>query len=167
MDEMAYLILSELLKNPQSPFLRIAKKLGVSSFTVKNRYDKMKREGIIRSAVVNIDLSKLGYQGKAFLLITNAPNTPKSVALEDLKKIRGIIVVSEIIGLFDIIAIAPIIDLNSIRKLVNEVKALSSVQRVHITCINDTMFPINPTFGKVLSEQCRNLAMLKPSITKK
>jgi DNA-binding Lrp family transcriptional regulator len=167
MDKIDYLILSELSKNAQASFLKIAKKIGVSSFTVKSRYDKMKKEGIIKRTVVNIDLSKLGYQGKAFLLITNAPNTPKSVVMEELKKIVDVIVVSEIIGPFDIIAIAPIIDLNSIRKLVNEIKRLSSVQRVQITCIDDTMFPVNATFGKVLSEQCLNLAMLKHSSTKK
>jgi DNA-binding Lrp family transcriptional regulator len=161
MDKIDYLILSELLKNSQTPFLKIAKKLGVSSFTVSNRYEKMKNEGIITSSTVNIDLSRLGYQGKVFLFITNAPNMAKSVTIDSLKKIRNIIVVSEIIGPFDIIAIAPIIDLSDVRALVNGIKSLPSVQRVQISCINDTMFPINSTFGNMLSEQSYSLAMQK------
>jgi DNA-binding Lrp family transcriptional regulator len=125
----------------------------------------MKKNGIIINSVVTIDLSKLGYQSKVFLLITNAPHTPKSVTIEALKKIRNIIVISEIIGPYDIIAIAPIIDLNSIRELVSEVKKLDSVCRVQISCINDTMFPLNPTFGTLLSQQSINLANPKPSIS--
>lgn len=159
MDEIDYLILGELVENAQISFLKIAKKIGISSFTVKSRYEKMKKEGIIVKTIVNIDLSKLGYQGKVFLLITAAPNTAKTVTMEALKKIRNIMVVSEIIGPFDLIAIAPISDLNSVRELVNEVKKIPSVQRVQITCVDDTMFPVSQTFGKMLSEQSHKLAM--------
>lgn len=158
MDELDYLVLCELFKDAQSSFLKIAKKLGVSSFTVKSRYDRMVEEGIIFKTSINIDLSKLGYQGKIFLFIINGPETPKSVTMDALKKIRNIIVITEIIGPFDILAIAPVTDLNSIRVLVNEVRRVPSVQRVHITCIDDAMFPINQTFNKVLSEQSSYLA---------
>lgn len=161
MDQLDYLILSELLKDPQISFLAISKKLGVSSFTVKSRYTKMKAEKVIMNCVVNIDLSKLGYQGKAILLITNAPHAPKSATLEALKKIRNVFVASEIIGPFDILVIAPVTDLNSVRSLVNEIKRLPSVQRVHISCINDTMFPVSSTFGKVLSERSHDLGTAK------
>ncbi len=153
MDEIDYLILGELLKNAQISFLKVAQKIGVSSFTVKSRFDKMKEEGVIRKTIITLDLSKLGYQGKAFLLITNTPNQAKSVTMEALKKIRNIIVLSEIIGPFDIIAIAPITDFNSIKALVNEVKSIPSVQRVKISCINDTIFPVNQTHGKILSKE--------------
>jgi Lrp/AsnC family transcriptional regulator for asnA, asnC and gidA len=158
MDKIDYLILSELLKNARVSFLKVAKKLNVSPFTVKSRYNKMVEDGIIKRSVINIDLSKLGYQGKCFLLITNAPNTSKSITIEALKKIRNIMVVSEIIGPYDLLAIAPITDLNSIKILVGDVKKLASVQRVKIACINDTMFPINPSFAQLLSKQAADLA---------
>jgi len=64
-------------------------------------------------------------------------------------------------------AIAPIIDLNSIKSLVNEIKGLPSVQRVHITCINDTMFPVSSTFSKVMSETSRNLGISESVSIKK
>ncbi len=78
MDKLDYLLLSELLKDAQMPFVTIAKKLGISPQTVISRYKKMKKEGIIFSCVVSIDLLKLGYQGKAFLMITNA-SKPKQI----------------------------------------------------------------------------------------
>lgn len=163
MDELDYFILDELLKDGQASFLKIAKKIGVSSFTVKSRYEKMKKEKIIIKTSVNIDLSKLGYQGKVFLLITNSHEVPKSVTTNALRKIRNIITVSEIIGSYDIIAIAPITDFNSIVTLVNEVRRLPSVQMVHITCVNNTMFPVSQTFNAVLSKQGHILEMQKNS----
>ncbi len=66
MDKLDYLILAELLEDARTPFLTVAKKLGVSPYTVKQRYEDMKRKGLIRRTVVSIDLAKLGYQGKVF-----------------------------------------------------------------------------------------------------
>jgi len=158
MDKLDYLILSELLKNAQKSFLTIARRLGVSPSTIVKRYGKMKEDGTITSSVVSLDLSKLGYQGKAFLMITNVPNKDKSATIESLKKIRNIMLITEIIGAFDILAIAPVSDLNSIKTLVREVKKIPSVQQVEITCIGDTAFPINSSFGEVVSKKCLYLS---------
>ncbi|XHH08557.1 MAG: Lrp/AsnC family transcriptional regulator [Candidatus Bathyarchaeia archaeon] len=158
MDKLDYLILGELLLDAQTSFLQIAKKLKISSFTVKSRYDKMVQDGVIFRSTICINLSKLGYQGKVFLLITNAANQTKKVTVEALKKMRNIVSVSEIIGPFDIIAVAPITDYNSIKNLVSQVKEIPSVQRVSITCINETSFPLSQNFGKILSQASHELA---------
>lgn len=164
MDKLDYLILSNLLKDAQMPFMALAKKLGVSPYTVRKRYHRMKKEGVIKKSIVSIDLSKLGYQGKAFLMITNSPSYDKSVTLASLMKIKNIMVISEIIGPFDIIAVAPVTDLNSIRALADAVRKLPSVQRVEITCINDTAFPINSSFGQVISQKCLESAANSPDL---
>ena len=158
MDKLDYLILEELMRDAQTPFSRIAKKAGCSPFTVGKRYEKMKNEGVIAKCVVSIDLSKLGYQGKVLLMITNSPNAGKSVTIAALEKIRNIIVVTEILGAFDILAIAPVMDLNSVRKLVNKVKKLDSVQRVEVTFINDTALPVNSNFSKLFRKKSHELA---------
>lgn len=162
MGKLGYLILSDLLKDAQTSFMAIAKKLGISPCTVRKRYQRMKREGVINKSIVSIDLSKLGYQGKVFLMITNSPSYDKSVTIASLMKIRNVMVISEIIGPFDILAIAPVTDLNSIKMLADEVRKLPSVQRVEITCISDTAFPVNSSFGQVLSQKCLELASNSP-----
>lgn len=91
MDKLDYLILAELLKDARMPFLTIAKKLNVSPYTVKQRYENMKQKGLIRQSVVSIDLSKLGYQGKVFMLINNDPGKSKAETIAGLKKISNII----------------------------------------------------------------------------
>ena len=158
MDKLDYLILEELLKDAQTPFSRIAKKSGCSPFTVGKRYEKMKKEGVIARCVASIDLSKLGYQGKVLLMITNSPSKGKSVTIAALKKMRNIIVVTEILGAFDILAIAPVTDLNSIKTLVNDVKKLESVQHVEITFIDDTILPVNSNFSKLFRKKSHELA---------
>jgi DNA-binding Lrp family transcriptional regulator len=138
--------------------VEIAKKVGTSSYTVRRRYGGMKKEGMIHRCIVSIDLSKLGYQGKAFLLITVSPNGDKSKTISYLKNIRNIIVVTEIIGPYDILAIAPITDLNSIQALVQEAKKAPDFQRMAIACIDDTNFPIGPNFSTILSQKSCSLA---------
>jgi Lrp/AsnC family leucine-responsive transcriptional regulator len=158
MDKLDYLILSELCKDAQLSFVTIAKKHGITPYTVRKRYERMKKEGIIQKSIVSIDLSKLGYQGKAFLMITVSAERDKSLTISRLKKISNVMLVAEIIGAFDILAIAPVIDLNSIRTLVNKIKKIPNVQRVEITCINDTAFPIDASLGELVRRKSYELA---------
>lgn len=149
MDEIDLHIIRELTKDARTPFLRIAKKLGVSPETVRKRYGRMKEEGTIKHCSISIDLSKIGYQGKVFLMITNSPNHDKSKTIGALKKMRNIFVISEIIGDFEIMGIAPVKDMNSLKTLVNKIKKLPSVNKVEFTVINDTVFPVNEQFGEI------------------
>ncbi len=158
MDRTDYLVLSELLKDARLPFSAVAKKLGVSAQTVKNRYEKMKVEGMVFRSVISIDLSKLGYQGKAFLMITTSPEGNRFDIIDAVKKISDIIVVSEIIGFFDILAIASFRNLKAIITIVNEVRDFSGVERVEVTLTDDTSFPVTKTYGELLSERSLVLA---------
>ena len=154
MDQLDYRILSELLKNAQASFAEIARKLETSPYTVGRRYENMKKKGVFLGSTVSIDLSKIGYQGKAFLWITISPQRSKLNTIATLKKMRNIILVSELIGPYDLQAIAPVVDLASVRTLVEEVKKAPNIQRVEVTLISDTNFPVTPSFGRILSRKC-------------
>ncbi len=147
MDENDLYILRELVKDGQMPLSSIARKLGVSPETVRTRYRKLKEERTIVHGSVTIDISKLGYQGKVFLMITNAPNHDKSKTIEALKKIRNIFIIGEMIGDFEIIALAPVKDMVCLKELVNKIKKIPGVNQVEITLIDDTTFPVNTRFG--------------------
>lgn len=152
MDKFDCLILNELLKDAQMSFSAIARKLGTTPYTIRKRYEQMKQDGTIFSSVISVDLAKIGYQGKVFLMITNAPNQEKTKTIQDLAKIKNIISISEIVGSFDVLAIAPIMDFNSIMDLVKKVKALPSVQQVETTFIKNTAFPVNAEFGAIMAK---------------
>lgn len=158
MDKTDYWILSELLLDCTQSFVKIAKKIGISPYTVRRRYEKMKKEGTIFSHIVTIDLSKIGYQGKAFLLITTSPNGNKSDIISLLRRIRNVIVVAETIGPYDILVIAPITDLESIQMLLRDARKIPDVKNIQIACSADVNFPIGQNYSKILSEKTAELA---------
>jgi Lrp/AsnC family transcriptional regulator for asnA, asnC and gidA len=144
-------ILRLLVKNPQAPFCRIAKKVGVSPWTAQNKVQKMKEAGIILCSSIIIDLSKLGYQGEAYLHITNMPGCDKATTIDGLKGIPNIFLITEIIGGFDIMAIAAVKDYQSIVNMVNTVKQLPSVEKVDTDFVTDTQFPATTKFAGQLT----------------
>ncbi len=156
-DNLDRLILSELFKDAQLSFAKIAKKLGTSPHTIRKRYEKMKKEGIIESCIVGIDLSKLGYQGKAFLFVMLSPEREKLITVSEIIEIRNVLTVVELVGPFDILVIASVKDLNGLREIIAEVKNLPDVQRVEIAVINDNAFPINSSYGEILSQNILNV----------
>lgn len=153
MDKLDKLILSFLYKDPRMAFREIAKKLGRSPFTIRMRYQKMKKNGIIRCNIVGIDLSKLGYQGKVSMFITLFPNRDKIVTVSEIIKIRNVFSIIEVVGPCDIFAKAAVKDLNDTRNIINQIRKLPDVQRVEIVIDNDTAFPINPMYGEILSRR--------------
>ena len=158
MDKLDYLILAELQKDGLMSFVEIAKNVHSTPCTVRRRYEQMKKAGKIFRCIVSLDLSRLGYQGKTFLLINVTPNSNKSETVAYIKNIKNILVVTEIIGPCDIMAIAPITDLTSIQTLLSEAKKAPNIQKVDFYCINDTSFPIGHNFGEVLNQRCQVLA---------
>ncbi len=153
LDKLDYLLLSELLNEATLSFVKIGKKLGASPYTIRRRYEKLKENGIIHRSIISIDLAKIGYQGKAFLFITVGPNAIRSETISYLKTVKNIIVVTELIGPYEILAIAPISDLKSIQNLVKEARRAPNIWQIKIACINNADFPIGPNFGKLLSKK--------------
>ena len=121
----------------------------------------MRKEGIIFGCTVSINLRRLGYHGKIFLLITLNPNSVVSETISYLRNIENILVITQIIGPYDLLAIAPISDLESIRKLLGEARKAPNIQRVELSCINNLDFPISPNYGSLLSQKSMSLANAK------
>lgn len=161
LDKLDYLVLNELLKDGTLSFVDIAKRIGSTPYTVRRRYEKMKKDGLIFRCTASIDLSKLGYEGKVFLLITVQPNSNRAETIEYLNNVRNVMVVTEIMGQYDIMAIAPVTDLNSVKTLVVKAREAPHVQRVELACIDDASFPIGANFGAVLGQKSLSLAGAK------
>jgi DNA-binding Lrp family transcriptional regulator len=95
----------------------------------------------------------LGYQGKLFLFINLSSDANKSETIAHLKKMRNIIVITELIGPYDLLAIAPVRDLKNIHMLVKKARKAPGVQQIKIACSNNTQFPIGRNFGTILSKK--------------
>jgi Lrp/AsnC family leucine-responsive transcriptional regulator len=149
-DRIDRFIINELTKNGRTSFLKIAKQLGVSPLSVQKRYKKMKENGIILCPTILIDLSKIGYQGKAYLMITENPEYDKKETLDFLEHLQNVFFISEIIGEFDILAMVPFRDFKDVVELVDRIRALPHVSRVEIALTSDTSFPITKYYSKML-----------------
>ncbi|MCW4015513.1 MAG: Lrp/AsnC family transcriptional regulator [Candidatus Bathyarchaeota archaeon] len=153
MDKLDRLILSELFKDAQMSFVKIAKKLGTTPYTIRKRYEKMKTKGIIEGCVVGVDLSKLGYQGKAFVCVSLYHGEDKLETVSEILKIQNVFAANELVSPYDILVMAAVTDVNSVRKIINKIKNLPKVQQVEMVLINDTSFPIHSSYGEILSRK--------------
>jgi len=149
MDEVDLNIIKELKKDANMPFLKIAKRLGVSPKTIQARYKKMKENGIIWHSTISLDISKLGYQGKSYLMITNAPNHDPHLTINALNQMRDVFIVAETIGDFDVLAITFVRNLKSFAKLVQDIKSLPSVSQIEFVIVTDTSFPVDESYDKL------------------
>ena len=151
MNELDLKILRALAKDSQESFLSIAKKLGVSPKTVQTRYDRMVENQTIIQCSILVDLSKLGYQGKAYLLISLEQGYKKEKIAARLIEKENVFLVTEVMGgACDIIAIAAIKNFHDIIKLILSIKSLSGVSEVNVDLADDTMFPINSSYNSLI-----------------
>lgn len=146
MDSIDMDILDQLIKNPQKPFCKIAKKIGVSQRTVQKKIEKMQKKGIILRFSTIIDLSKFGYQGRANLMITQSQNYDRSFTIDSIKNIPDVFLIAEITGEYDLLAIVAVRDYRSILKIVKTIEELPSVENVRINFLTDTLFPAPKNF---------------------
>lgn len=149
MDKIDLKIVQELTKNSEVSFSGLAVKLGLSPKTVQNRYEKMIRKEIVFRSTVELDLSKIGYEGKATFFIKNSSKHEISVTRNAVSKLKNVFIVTEIVGDFDVIAIAMIRDLEDAMNIKNAIRKLPSVNQVEIAFDLDTSFPLTEGFGRV------------------
>lgn len=142
MDKIDFCILSELMKDAQTPFSRIAEKLGVSPETVRKRYEKMIKGRQILNCTIEIDLSKLGYQTIAFFFIKNAPNHDNAEIVDLLQKIPNVFIIVEITGEFNVMANAAIRNLKDLATFMNKIFVTPAIDRVEFILSNELFFPL-------------------------
>jgi Lrp/AsnC family transcriptional regulator for asnA, asnC and gidA len=133
MDKIDLQIIKELSEDARKPFIKIAKKIGVSTQTVIKRYNEMKAKGIIQLCAITIDLKKIGYKGAAHLLITHSPESRLSETMEQLKNIQNVVIASKAIGDFEGYAILVFKDVEDLYEKVLQIKGLSSISTVEVS----------------------------------
>jgi DNA-binding Lrp family transcriptional regulator len=126
------------------PFYNVAKIVGISPRTVELRFRKLVEENIILQSTILLNLSKIGYAGKAYISITNFPGADRCTTVNELKKIEGIFLVTQIIGDFDILAITTVKDFASIIGVMDHIRKLPSVEKADVSFFNDKTYPVNP-----------------------
>ena len=142
MDEIDRDILRRLVNDPQKPFLSVAKEIGISSQTVKKRFDTMKKNNVFFGSSMIIDLSKIGFQGKAFLLTNGSKSYESEIAIKLITQIPNVFLISEIVGPYDLLIMIVFRSATEIQEIVNKIRAIDAIENVDVTLTLDTDFPI-------------------------
>ena len=87
LDEIDKKILRTLQKNIRTPFKEIASQCHISTDTIKNRYNKLIQNKVIRGSTIVIDPKKIGYDSITILGLDVEPTTLLHVA-DEVAKIK-------------------------------------------------------------------------------
>ena len=116
-DEINLKILDILNKDSSTPFVDIAKRIGVSDGTVHIRVRRMIAAGLINKFTISVDNDLLGYDHMAFMGINISPGSADQI-ISDLLKIDEVLEMHEMHGKFDLLLKIRAKDLNHMREIV-------------------------------------------------
>jgi Lrp/AsnC family transcriptional regulator, regulator for asnA, asnC and gidA len=149
MDRIDRDILRLMRKKSDMPFLQIAEKIGVSSITVQARYEKMKKDGVFFGTTLMLDLSKIGFHGKAFLFITISKDCDVRKIVESFRQMPNLFFVVEVVGAFDLLAMIVFRDVAEIIKIVNDIKLVPCVEKVEVALSNESFYPLRKEYTEI------------------
>ncbi len=113
LDEIDIKILRTLQKDIRTPFKEIANQCNISTDTIKNRYNKLIENDVIRGSTIVIDPKKMG-QGNLVIIGIKVVQKFSESVLNMIKKMKGLCVVTKSIGQYDIEAIFLLEDIEQI-----------------------------------------------------
>lgn len=149
MDRIDRDILRLLRKKPDMPFLQIAEKIGISSITVQKRYEEMRKDGVIFRTTLMLDLSKIGFEGKAFLFITISKNSDVRKIVETFCQMTNLFFIVELVGTFDLLVMVVFRDMAEIIKIVNDVKVVPCVEKVEVALSDESIYPLKEEYTEI------------------
>ncbi|MDW7978524.1 MAG: Lrp/AsnC family transcriptional regulator [Candidatus Caldarchaeum sp.] len=129
-DELDKKIINILYEDGRASFAEIGRKIGVSENTVRFRFNRLLRNGVIRRVTALVDHSKLGFKNSAALMIKIEPSELDRV-LEELKSVREVHNIYQLSGDYDAIAVVVGYDLNHVRQVVENIKKIKGVSSVN------------------------------------
>jgi len=113
LDEIDIKILRTLQKDIRTSFKEIANQCNISTDTIKNRYNKLIENEVIRGSTVVVDPKKMG-QGNLVIIGIKVVQKFSDSVLNMIKKMKGLCVVTKSIGQYDIEAIFLLEDIEQI-----------------------------------------------------
>jgi Lrp/AsnC family transcriptional regulator for asnA, asnC and gidA len=128
-DNVDLKIISLLNDDAKTPYTEIAKKVFVSSGTVHVRMRKLEDMGIVKSATLNIDFSKLGYDISAFLGIYLEKSSLYDTVINNLKQIPEVINAYYTTGNYSIFAKIICKDTNHLRTVLDNIQKVDGIDR--------------------------------------
>lgn len=126
-DEIDRKIINTLREDCLTPFVKIAKMLGVNEGTIRHRVKKLTNYGIIKRFTVATDPALLGLGALAFVIVSVSPGQVHHVA-QELVKLSAVMEVHEVHTYGDLLLKVRASDLSDIANILsNQIKTIEGV----------------------------------------
>ncbi len=136
LDNIDEKIINILKEDARRPFVDIASEVGLSESAVRRRVKALVDNGIIKKFTIELTT---GDKTSALALISVSPSTDTSKVSEKLKALKGIDVVYEITGQYDIVAIMSAPTITEINKCIDNVRRIEGVDDTNTVIILRTI----------------------------
>ena len=131
LDEIDIKILRTLQKDVRTPFKEIANQCNISTDTIKNRYNRMIENEVIRGSTIVVDPKKMG-QGNLVIIGIKVVQQFSESILNMIKKMKGLCVVTKSIGQYDIEAIFLLKDIEQIGITKDKIEDFPQVKSANV-----------------------------------
>jgi Lrp/AsnC family transcriptional regulator for asnA, asnC and gidA len=138
LDNVNLQILDILVKDSSTPFVQIAKQIGISDATVHLRIRKLKDQGIINKFTICLNNNILGFDLLAFAGINIRPGVADQV-IEGLSNLDEVLEVHELHNKFDLFLKIRAKDLNHMRDIIeNKIRVLPNILETELMTVLKT-----------------------------
>lgn len=132
LDQIDQKIINILKEDARKPFVEIADAVGLSEGAVRRRVSNLVRSGSIKRFTIEEGQDK---GASAITLISVNPATPTSGVAERLKRLKGVDVVYEITGEYDIAAIVSAPTIAEANRCIDDVRKVDGVATTNTVII--------------------------------
>ncbi len=128
-DETDLRIIRNLQRDARTSFADIANECGVSVDTIIKRFQRLRRNGVVRGTTILLDPRHFGLECPASLEISVDPVRVQSV-VEALKAQSGVVFCTPSVGTQNVFLVAVLPGMKELNALIENVKALPDVTGV-------------------------------------
>ncbi|MFL6454619.1 MAG: Lrp/AsnC family transcriptional regulator [Nitrososphaeraceae archaeon] len=138
LDDVNLRIIDILSKDSSTPFVEIAKRIGISDATVHLRVRRLIAAGIVTKFTISVDNNLLGYDHLAFIRINLKPGFADQVT-EELSNIEEVLEIHEMHNAFDLFLKIRAKNLSDIRDIIEKkIRRLPNVLETQLMTVLKT-----------------------------
>ncbi len=138
LDDVNLRIIDILGRDSSTPFVEIAKQIGISDATVHIRVRRLIAAGIISKFTISVNNNRLGYDHLAFMGINIEPGFADE-ATESLSNVDEVLEIHEMHGKFDLLLKIRAKDLDQMRDIVvNKIRILPHILEIELMTVLKT-----------------------------
>ena len=157
-DETDRQIAAILSQNARTPFSTIAGKLGISTKSVIQRYQRLKGR-LLSHATITVNLNRLGYNAFASMFVKTANRSKIPEICAQMLQIPNLIVMIRLLGAYDLYTCTVVADFEELFRLTEQVRTMRNIDRTETF-----LGPIFPSWPLHLFPSLIQTELMEPKV---